>query len=413
MDKRVDVRSPSGEVLFALTGSASDSGVLGGIERSGGFYEPHLVTLLTQMVRPSDVCLDIGANIGVISLLLSRLASTGEVYSFEPGIGNLRYLERNVADNEANNVSIQSVGLYDKPGSLTLHVDASHPGGAHVAGDDGRDEENEEINVVTLDDWAAERRLEKLDVVKMDIEGAELRALDGAHDVLRRLQPLLIIECNPITLALFQNAKPEELLARLRAIYQRIYFVDDGPLREIVSDAHARSALERHGILDLICGERAALAAERPLVTRAHRVLQRARRRLRRGPPVVNFIQSPSYDVRFGINRLIAQKGTTVVLPVSICNTSTGWLSSTFQGHPISASYRWARQDGVVFDANGMRSFFPAPLRPGRKTTVDLFVALPDEPGEYELQFALVQESFAWFDDLDRDLSCRLPVSVR
>jgi FkbM family methyltransferase len=413
MDKRVDVLTPSGEAWFTVTGSATDAGVLGGIERRGGYYEPRLVSLLTRLVHPSDVCLDIGANIGVVSLILADLAPAGSVFAFEPGAGNLRYLERNVLDNHGRNITIEPVGLYDKPGTLRLHVDAAHPGGAHIAGTEVRGEASEEITVVALDDWIGASGLERLDVIKMDIEGAELRALDGAHSVLSRFRPLLIIECNPITLARFQDARPEELFARLRAIYPKIYFDDDGPIRELVSDAHASSVLERCGVIDLVCGDRVAALAERPVVTRARRLLQRARRRLRRGPPSVNFVQSPSYHARFGINRLVATRSTTVVLPVVLHNTSRFWLSSTFDGHPVSASYRWRRHDGVVLDANGMRSFFPSPVPPGGKTTVDLFVALPDDHGEYVLQFALVQEGYAWFDDLERGLSFPLPVSVR
>ena len=69
---------------------------------------------------PTDVCLDVGANIGVMSLLLARLCPDGEVYAFEPGATSCDYLRRNVRDNELGNVHVENLGLYDVTDTLRV-----------------------------------------------------------------------------------------------------------------------------------------------------------------------------------------------------------------------------------------------------------------------------------------------------
>jgi hypothetical protein len=62
--------------------------------------------------------------------------------------------------------------------------------------------------------------------------------------------------------------------------------------------------------------------------------------------------------------------------------------------------------------ANGHRTSLPTPLGPGRSVTVDLTVELPALPGEYQLAVTLVQEAFAWFDELNPDCTLMVPMRV-
>ena len=421
MDKSVRVTTPGGGAALSVTGSADDFGVIGAIERAGGAYEPQVMGFLARLVRPSDVCVDIGANIGVLTLLLSRLASEGQVFAFEPGDASFTYLQKNIADNGAANVVVEKLGVYDVTDTLTLQVEASHPGGAYLAKTDAHEVTSESVSVTRLDDWACAHALARIDVIKLDIEGAEVRALDGAHDVLTKFRPALIVECNPVALRRFQGLKAEDLITRLRSIYGSLFFLDGSVVRELSSIAHAQKALEAHGIIDLVCGDRVeALTAAPPPSNRVYRLPRRVRgaarsvrNHARPSEPPVNFVHAPSYEARFDVNRLVAQSGTTMTLPVSIHNTGDAWFSSTFPNHPVCASYRWRTPDGTVYERDGIRTFFRRPLGPGEATVVQLVVAMPATPGEYVLEFALVQEAFAWLDDLRPELTVRLPVAVR
>ena len=100
-------------------------------------------------------------------------------------------------------------------------------------------------------------------------------------------------------------------------------------------------------------------------------------------------------------------------VPITIRNTSYALYSSTFRNHPVCASYHWLDEQGATVERDGIRTFFAKPLRPGAKTVVDLLVAMPETPGSYTLVFSLVQEAFAWFDDLVPELGIPLPVVIR
>jgi FkbM family methyltransferase len=424
VDTHVEVVLPGGLPPLSITGSTDDFGVIGAIERADGHYEPHVMQVLSDLVHPTDVCIDIGANVGVLTLLLARLAPDGHVYAFEPGDTSFGYLSRNIADAHAGNVDAAQLGVYDTTGTLTLQVSPGHPGGAYISQTDVHERASESIPVTRLDDWVDDHDLAQVDVIKLDIEGAELRVLEGASKTLERFRPVLVVECNPVALERFQNASASVLVETLRSVYGRVFFIAGTALREITSDEQIERELRRSGIVDLVCGARAELMVDRAprpsvqqlaraLMPRARHVASRVLKRERRAPLAVNFVHSPSYTARFDVNRLVATNTTTIELPVVVHNTGVDWFSSTFPNHPVCASYRWKRPDGELVEADGIRTFFREPLGPGEQTELRLLVAIPDAPGEYVLEFALVQESFAWFDDLRADLTVSLPVTVR
>jgi FkbM family methyltransferase len=430
-DRSVEVVGPEVVGSFHVTGADVDYGVIGAIERAGGRYEIHVMDLLSALVRPDDVCLDVGANIGVLTIVLARLCRDGSVYAFEPGTSSYEYLARNVVAAGATNVTTEPLALSDVTGTLTLHMNATHPGGAHLGVPDAHEKTHETVRVSRLDDWVKEQGLDRIDVVKLDIEGAELLALDGATDVLERLRPTLVVECNPVALRRFQDAAADALVERLRSVYGTVYYVDGAVLERLRTPEQAAAALAQHGIIDLVCGPRAdAIAPEPPVPTTTDRAratarrmiahseqLERAvaqvRRRARRRRMVTSYVHEPAYEARFSINRLVATHLTTMSIPVAIRNTSEFWYSSTFAEHPICASYHWLDENGVAIERDGIRTFLREPLGPGQATIVDLMVAMPERPGFYTLVFALVQEAFAWFDDLDPGLGIPLPVVIR
>jgi FkbM family methyltransferase len=420
VDKRVDVVLPNGAPPLSITGSADDFGVIGAIERAGGQYEPQVMQLLSRLVLPTDVCVDIGANIGVLTLALSRFASEGRVFAFEPGNASFGYLQRNIADGAASNVVAEQMGVYDLTGTLPLQVSESHPGGSYISQTEVHEASSESIRVTRLDDWAEAKSIDRLDLMKLDIEGAELRVIDGARKTLDRFRPVLVVECNPVALERFQKADASVLVDALRSIYGKVFFIDGSALREITSNQQIRAELGHLGIVDLVCGTRAErIAAHAPrrsarsLVPTLRHLAATRLHRVRRVPVALNFVHSPSYTARFDVNRLVATANTTMELPIVVHNTGHDWFSSSFENHPVCASYRWRTEAGDLYERDGIRTFFRDPLGPGDETVLRLVVAMPAAAGEYVLEFALVQESFAWLDDLRPELTVRLPVTVR
>lgn len=156
-----------------------------------GDYEEDLWWVVRNHVSPGDVCVDVGANVGAITLLLAKaVGTTGRVYSFEPGPVFCERLRKNVALNPSiqNNVTAFNVGVADKKGVLHWAEDPEFPGNAHMFGKKGM-----EVEVVTLDTFLLPQ-LTRMDFLKIDVEGMELEVLTGAKELIRKFRPKIIYE---------------------------------------------------------------------------------------------------------------------------------------------------------------------------------------------------------------------------
>lgn len=159
-------------------------------------YEPEIAAALATHVKfqSGDICLDVGANIGWYSLLVSRL-SHGDcrVFAFEPDPDNFSLLEHNLALNNAVAVTPVNKAAGEQSASLELHKYGPGNTGRHslLAIHDGQ---TVSVQVISLDDFWREQALgdSPVRLLKMDIEGYELFALRGASQVLQRCEWLLI-----------------------------------------------------------------------------------------------------------------------------------------------------------------------------------------------------------------------------
>lgn len=393
-----------GESL-ALTGSDADHGVLRLVERSGGTYEPGLLAVLRRRLAADAVALDVGANIGPVTLAMSRWAPRGRVYALEPAPSNFAYLLANLAANHAGNVAAERIALYDREGPLDFAVSDDDPAGSHVpAGDGGA---TTTVEATTLDRFVDERGIARLDLVKMDVEGSEVRVLRGGARTLAALRPDLVFEVNPVALRRFHRTSYADLLGAVQATHPHVWSFDDrGRLAAVRSAEHLRRLLARHGVVNLLAtAEPAGTGARlRGAVGEAALGARSSRRRR----PESEFAVNPDVRVTAAVTEVVVPAGGRVTVPVAVCNRGREWLASDWPYHPVHVSYRL---DGV----EGVRTALPRPLPPGGEATVevDVDVDLPDHPGRHELVLTLVQEGYAWFDDLDPGAACRVPVVVR
>src|SRR5215207_2065390 len=150
-----------------------------------GGYEPDIVAALAQLVEPGDTCVDAGAHYGYFTLLLAKLCGpSGHVYSFEAEANNARILRENVRANGLQSlVTVERAAVAAQGGEVDLH--ASGSGGStewtvmesFARRDDRPDPARpaERTPAVRLDDYLAE--VPWVDVIKMDIEGAEAEVI--------------------------------------------------------------------------------------------------------------------------------------------------------------------------------------------------------------------------------------------
>jgi FkbM family methyltransferase len=152
-----------------------------------GSYEPHMQKLIAREVKPGGVFYDVGANVGFYSLLGSVLVGSGKVFAFEPLPSNVGYLRRHLALNAVNNVDVLEMAICDRVGSSSFQKEAT--------GSMGRLEAEGDLGVATATlDWLIqEQRIAPPNYIKMDIEGAEPRALMGAEMCFQRYKPVLFL----------------------------------------------------------------------------------------------------------------------------------------------------------------------------------------------------------------------------
>lgn len=185
-----------------------------------GNYEVEETRFCERWLRPGDTALDIGANIGLYTLLFAKLVGpAGTVVAFEPDPANHDRLLSNLALNGAGNVTPERFAVYSEPGTVTLNRFRRGLGpwstlGSPVLPDPARagrttaPVESVLVEAVTLDGYCAERGIERVRLLKVDVEGAELDVLQGAASLLggRSIDAVLFEVSLPQTASLGHTA---------------------------------------------------------------------------------------------------------------------------------------------------------------------------------------------------------------
>ena len=179
-----------------------------------GFCEP-AARALRLLARPGDVVLDGGANIGLFTVLAATcVGPEGRVVACEPAPATMALLRENVERNALSQVALCEAALADAPGRLVLRVFDPGSGFSSFAPADAAGAGEVEVDVTTLDDVAGEL-LDRVTLVKLDVEGAELRALRGAAGLLAGPRPDFIVELEAEHLA-----RQDSSVADVQALFE-------------------------------------------------------------------------------------------------------------------------------------------------------------------------------------------------
>ncbi|MEU6959244.1 FkbM family methyltransferase [Streptomyces chrestomyceticus] len=185
-----------------------------------GVWEPHLTRWLERRLRPGDVFVDVGANIGYYSLLASRLVGEkGAVVALEASPDFHRVLRKQVAINGCGNVRAVNAAISDREEMLTFILASSHNMGANsIVPYAGEAESTFEVAAQPLSDVLSTDELARARVIKIDVEGAEGSVVRGLVPLLDQLRSdaELAIEVTPQRM-LELGESAEELLGALRA----------------------------------------------------------------------------------------------------------------------------------------------------------------------------------------------------
>lgn len=246
-----------------------------------GRHEPETAATLRGLIKPGMTVLDIGAHVGYYARRASDLVGTnGRVVAFEPHPRNHAMLKRNVGNRQ--NVTLLQVALAESEGTAELHdyLMMSASGSLHYdqnlrdvqeqaqkrSADDfaprfesGFTPQTYSVRTAPVDSLLADLGIERVDVVKMDIEGAEMGALRGMKKTIQNSPNLsLVMEYNPLGLKAFDNEPLAALKEILTMGFSHLYVIEaDGSLSDYTQNEKGLATLterlmQNMGVVNLL-----------------------------------------------------------------------------------------------------------------------------------------------------------------
>jgi FkbM family methyltransferase len=186
-----------------------------------GEWQPEVWDSLVAVLPKDAVFLDVGAHIGVFTLKAARqVGPGGKAIAFEPNPETAVLLRDNISANHLNNVTVEEIACTNKEAQLTFYAAPINNTGASslsqtnaAYGDAPR---TFQVRGRPIDDVVRELKLDRVDAIKIDVEGAELLVLEGAAETLKRFHPKIVLEIVPAQLASFHTT-PEEVASFIRS----------------------------------------------------------------------------------------------------------------------------------------------------------------------------------------------------
>lgn len=261
----------AGRLAYRLSRDISSSTVVHGhamrLASNGGFppvamamgnYEEGTTRLFESSLAPGMVAIDVGAHVGYYSLLAARqVGSEGKVYAFEPEPSNFGLLRANVERNGYRNIVLVNSAAANKEGTTTLYLSALD-NGRHSTYRHGLPGAGSiDVQAMTIDDFLATEGWPKVDLVKIDVEGAELDVLEGMRELLQKAGPIkMIVEFNP---RLLRNAgvDPIQFLNTPASWGFTVYFIEEKkeltPLDTVDQATLVKDLLKQDTSVNLFC----------------------------------------------------------------------------------------------------------------------------------------------------------------
>ncbi len=170
------------------------------IDMAMGRYEQATTNLVLKLIRPRMVVLDIGAHVGYYTLLAARqVGPEGKVYAFEPEPKNHALLLKNIEQNGYENIVVTKSAVSDRMGDSTLYLSALDNGRHSVYQQDYPQKGTVSVDTLTIDAFLESEGWPTVDLVKIDVEGAEVAVLRGMESLLERCpdEVEILVELSP------------------------------------------------------------------------------------------------------------------------------------------------------------------------------------------------------------------------
>lgn len=194
-----------------------------------GFFEKNLFEHIKKELYPHKTFVDIGANIGFLSLVLSRYAK--QVYSFEPIPSLFEQFEKSIQLNGFSNIRLYNIACGDVTEQTHIRICKENMGGSSILNFNQDQDELVPIQVDLLDNQLSDIQI---DVIKIDVEGYEYQVLKGAERTLKKCTPTLFLEYSP---NLYPDGVALKLYKFLKNVgYNNFFHIEEGKYLENFED---------------------------------------------------------------------------------------------------------------------------------------------------------------------------------
>lgn len=199
-------------------------------------YERNTLRHLLPLIKPDMTFVDVGANIGAYSLILSKYLSRGKVFAFEPLSINYERLLRNIQLSNVTNIFPNKLGVLGKKGIAKIYyrLDLTGLSSASISQKEHLTpiaQKEETIELTDLDSYCIENNIDRIDILKIDIDGGESLALKGASKIIKNSSKMiLIIELMDVNLKRM-GSSAQELFRQIKDFGFTTYLPSAFPFR--------------------------------------------------------------------------------------------------------------------------------------------------------------------------------------
>jgi len=194
-------------------------------------YEPYLTELMLSKIKKGDVVLDIGANIGYYAVLFAeKVGKKGKVIAIEPDPINFEILQKNIKENKLFNVVAVQAAVGNENKKMKIFESKENFGDHRLWQNPSKSpfDKRETVDIFCrrLDDLLKELEYQKIDFIKMDVQGFESFVIEGGEKIIEKNKPIIFFEYWP-----WGNKKAgsdiKKMMEFFRKIYKKIFWVDE------------------------------------------------------------------------------------------------------------------------------------------------------------------------------------------
>ncbi len=242
---------------FSLEGLRDDDPYFTSISEN---FEPRFRNFCSSFLKEDFVALDIGANIGATSILLSQYLNAGKAIAIEPGKSVFKLLQKNITHNQIRNITAYNYAVSNKTQKVQF-IDNSAFG---FIDSSSISQNDSTVSAFTLDDLVDKLKIKRLDFIKVDIEGFEPHFFEGAKKTLKRFNPVIYFELNSWCLISHSDTNPLEFMKKVASQFQFTYRVNKNEeelsilenvgsgINEIASNLVYENIINHHSVDDVV-----------------------------------------------------------------------------------------------------------------------------------------------------------------